>query len=283
MVNDSSIRNSIYSGISALYSDEVIITQTTVTNSSIAGISLTDVESFSIKGCVVIGSNGTGIESIYCGTGELIQNRIYFSTKLGINITGTTSITAFANAIGWNTLGNCFDVNFGNSWNYNFWDDCQEFEEYAIAGPGMNIDHHPTRLLFPELVNPLINHPEDIVVNETSTEFAVVWAPSVLKPNTYIILMNGSIYQECEWDGSLVVFQIGALHNSVYNFTIIVIDSMGQTISDSVFVNIEVSSLPTTTPTEIANTILISILMMITPAILASIFILVVYHRRKIR
>ena len=273
-ITNCTIRNVMYDGIIAQHSDNVIVSNTNIHNSSRDGISLLDVDRFTIEGSVVTETNRTGIRILYSSDGEINRNRIYNSNELGVNITESTNVSVYANAIGWNALGNCFD-NSGNVWEYNYWDDCLSLEVE---------DPYPTLLETAETFLPLINHPDDRIVDENCTDWTITWAPSVLEPSSYTILMNDTIFQESEWDGTRIVFQLLSLPNAVHNITIIVLDSHDNTVADSVIVRVDLDILPTaptTSTTETDSTFLITALIVIVPIAIALLFILIQFYRKR--
>jgi hypothetical protein len=269
-VSNCTIRNSVYDGIFAYHSDAVIISHTSIFNSSRDGVSLEGVDGFSVEGSVVTETNRTGIRIISSRDGEINRNRIYFSNELGINITESTNISAYANAIGWNTLGNSID-NSGNTWEYNYWDDYQSIEVD---------DPYPTLLETPETLLPLINHPDDMILDENSTKWIITWAPCVLEPSSYTILINDTTFHETEWNGDRIVFQLWSLQNAAHNITIIVLDSQGNSVVDSVIVRVDLFTLPITT-TGTDSAFIFMIFVVFVPGGIALLFILILFYRKR--
>lgn len=85
--------------------------------------------------------------------------------------------------------------------------------------------------------NPTIDHPSDVSILDNETG-RVSWVPRDLHPETYRIYRNGEIVKNENWNGSSVGTAIAALPADTYNYTLLVIDSSFNSISDTLYVTI---------------------------------------------
>jgi parallel beta-helix repeat protein len=89
-----------------------------------------------------------------------------------------------------------------------------------------------------EITAPTIDSPSDIEYSEGSTGHNITWTPSDSYPDYYIIYRNDSIIDDDEWDGSEIVVSIDGLSYGVYNYTIFVNDTSGNSAVDTVIVTV---------------------------------------------
>lgn len=92
---------------------------------------------------------------------------------------------------------------------------------------------------------PVIDHPDDIEYSEGSIGNTIVWIASDLNPNTFTIFRNHSIIKTSTWTGAPIVQSIDGLAIGVYNFTVLVTDTSGNSISDEVIVTVIIPPEPT--------------------------------------
>ncbi len=92
---------------------------------------------------------------------------------------------------------------------------------------------------------PEINHPSDIEYSEGSTGSSIVWTPTDSNPDSYRILRNGTELESGDWDGSTIEIDVDGLSLGVYNYTLIVNNTKGVSVSDIVFVTVYDGTPPT--------------------------------------
>jgi hypothetical protein len=100
-----------------------------------------------------------------------------------------------------------------------------------------------------DTTSPTINHPSDLIYEIGTTGHTIEWTPSDLYPGSYQILRNGVPIVSGSWDGSSISVSVDGLAGGTYNYTIIVADSSGNLVIDSVSVAVLGETTLTTTPT----------------------------------
>jgi len=90
---------------------------------------------------------------------------------------------------------------------------------------------------------PIINHPSDIVYNHTDTGHSITWMPIDLYPSSFKVLCNGTVILDSGWNGSSITVSVDGLELGRYNFTILVKDTSGNSVTDEVWVTVIVHPL----------------------------------------
>ncbi|MFW9848222.1 MAG: hypothetical protein ACFFF4_03735 [Candidatus Thorarchaeota archaeon] len=93
-----------------------------------------------------------------------------------------------------------------------------------------------------DTTSPIIDAPEDIVFQEGTDGHSIVWTPQDFNPVNYEIYQNDILVQEGEWDGGQISYNIDGLTMGSYNYTIIVYDVRGFSATDSVLVDVTMST-----------------------------------------
>ncbi len=114
-----------------------------------------------------------------------------------------------------------------------------------------------------DVTPPTVSQPADVVVRENETT-AITWLASDENPFTYQILINGSVVDSGNWQNGPITFTInpaalGLRVNATYNVTIVILDSFGNQVTDSVFVTVisdEEDSVSSKEQKDFINTIL---------------------------
>ncbi|MCY3410000.1 MAG: BspA family leucine-rich repeat surface protein [Candidatus Heimdallarchaeota archaeon] len=91
---------------------------------------------------------------------------------------------------------------------------------------------------------PQITSPEDLSFESGTTGNTITWQGNERNPYYYRIYLNGTQIAGLEWDGADVSLQLDNFLPHGYNFTIILYDSSGNTVSDTVMVSIIDSTAP---------------------------------------
>jgi parallel beta-helix repeat protein len=97
-----------------------------------------------------------------------------------------------------------------------------------------------------DLTPPEIDNPDDIVVDYPIHSRNHWWIASDDYPNKYVILKNGTPEQSDSWVSmNPITIQVGSQPVGVYNYTIIVNDTSGNEVTDTVFLFIRDATYPT--------------------------------------
>lgn len=97
----------------------------------------------------------------------------------------------------------------------------------------------------------------DVTFTEGTTGYNITWSPSDAHPVSYEILFDGSLLRSGLWNSTeeSIVVSLDGLTTGPYNYTVILTDIGGNTVSDTVIVTVtEVSTTTTTTTTTTNNT-----------------------------
>lgn len=102
-----------------------------------------------------------------------------------------------------------------------------------------------------DIVDPIIDHPQDVTYVEGETGNTITWNPSDDYPESYQILKDGIEVKSGAWNSSLETISISVddLAPGSYNYTIIVTDEGDNTALDTVDVIVSVPTTTTTTTT----------------------------------
>ncbi len=85
---------------------------------------------------------------------------------------------------------------------------------------------------------PIINSSPDIEYMVGDTGYNITWTPVDAYPDHYEVFMNGMLYDSGEWNGSEIVLVVDGHDVGVYNYSIVVYDTLGQNAMDTVFVEV---------------------------------------------
>ncbi len=93
-----------------------------------------------------------------------------------------------------------------------------------------------------DITPPVVSHPADVTLRENET-VTLTWAVNDDNPATYQIFINGSLVVTNSWQNGDITFtidpqQLNMSANDVYNVTIVVKDSFGNQIKDTVMVTV---------------------------------------------
>ncbi|TFG29091.1 hypothetical protein EU527_16415 [Candidatus Thorarchaeota archaeon] len=86
---------------------------------------------------------------------------------------------------------------------------------------------------------PVLNHPEDIVVDLNQEDVNITWLPIDGHPSQYSIYQNGTLIDSDYWSsGAIIILYIDTTFLGWSNYTIVIIDTLGNLASDSVMVHV---------------------------------------------
>jgi plastocyanin len=101
-----------------------------------------------------------------------------------------------------------------------------------------------------DTIDPAIDSPDDIEIYEGDVGEFVTWDPTDGRPDHYVILEDGITVAGNDWNSTseTISYSLDGLSVGEYNYTCIVWDAVGNSVSDSVIVTVsEVITTPTTT------------------------------------
>ncbi|MHA2254321.1 MAG: hypothetical protein ACXAD7_28510, partial [Candidatus Kariarchaeaceae archaeon] len=97
-----------------------------------------------------------------------------------------------------------------------------------------------------DIYNPLINSPTDFNYIEGTPGNSISWNGTDDYPENYFIYQNTTLNATGSWlSGVPIVYNIDGRMKGIYNFTIVLFDSSGNSVSDTVMVTITDEDLPT--------------------------------------
>jgi parallel beta-helix repeat protein len=176
---------------------------------------------------------------------NISKNVVFRNRAHGIYLDSSSSDNRiFHNEICRNLDGNAYDAGYWNMWDDgdsmgNFWSDCPEVGVYQIEGGADSRDRYPMALGYNCERAPIINHPEDIFLNLESYPAVVVqWDVWDSDPERYHIFVNDNLFINETWNGDVVSIELQNLESGTYNITIVLIDTTGYTVSDSIMVSL---------------------------------------------
>ncbi len=89
-----------------------------------------------------------------------------------------------------------------------------------------------------DTTNPTINSPNDITYVRGETGNSITWSPSDEFPSSYVIQRGGVEVDAGSWDGTSISWSVDGLEAGTYQFTLIVVDTSGNSNTDSVIVTV---------------------------------------------
>ncbi len=101
---------------------------------------------------------------------------------------------------------------------------------------------------------PYLSSPDDITYEVGTSDLEIFWDASDFNPANYTVYLNSTIDYAAPWNGNPIWYNIEGLDVGVYNYTIILEDTSGQAVSDTVFVFVIPASTTTLTTTETSTT-----------------------------
>jgi parallel beta-helix repeat protein len=106
-------------------------------------------------------------------------------------------------------------------------------------------------------IEPFVDAPYgNIVYEQGTTGNSIYWNATDFNPANYTVYKNSSIDAVNQWNGLPITYSVDGLATGIYNYTIVIVDTSGQTAINTVLVTVqEASTTPTTTePTTTATT-----------------------------
>jgi len=107
-----------------------------------------------------------------------------------------------------------------------------------------------------DTIAPLIDSPVDIEYVLGSTGNSITWHGSDLNPESYTVFRNESSIKDATWNSSSesITVLVDGLTSGVYNYTLMLLDQGGNTVTDMVLVTVVLPTTTTTTPPPTTTT-----------------------------
>ncbi|MFW9843098.1 MAG: right-handed parallel beta-helix repeat-containing protein [Candidatus Thorarchaeota archaeon] len=196
---------------------------------------------------------GSPIDGVYMDftSGVIVtDNKIYGNMGFGINVRSYALYSEiYNNMIGFNEGGNAADAGIFNEWDDgasvgNIWSDYSGSGTYAV---GIGTDNYPLGF---------INWQDDVQYNVSASVPPVTWDIRLPNPDSYEIWWNGSISIQGTLNSSLdhITKSIEGLSVGNYNLTLVVFDSSGYSLVDTVIITVSEETTTTTTTTATTTT-----------------------------
>jgi hypothetical protein len=106
------------------------------------------------------------------------------------------------------------------------------YEQYSVDSVIITIE---------DTIAPILNHPVNILIHPGDTDISLSWEPNDLKPDSYEIYQNGSLITTGTWNNTAaIIYNLTNLQPGAYEYQVIVYDSSGNSVSDTVLVVVEI-------------------------------------------
>ena len=204
-----------------------------------------------------ISGNEEGV-SVASSSNNTVLNNTISGNNYGVYLhPSSDNNLIYLNIIADNNNGNARDYGTGNHWNStvtgNYWSDYTGTGVYHVPGSAGSIDYYP--FVYPrETTPPTIDHPADMDFEEGTTGNTIEWNPSDAHPSHHVVYRNGTEVVSDSWDGGSVTIEVDGLSVGVYNYTIVVYDTSGNSASDTVLAIVLPQTTITTTTTTSTTT-----------------------------
>ncbi|MHA1882048.1 MAG: FKBP-type peptidyl-prolyl cis-trans isomerase [Candidatus Thorarchaeota archaeon] len=127
----------------------------------------------------------------------------------------------------WNTTLNTDDYDLGE---HTLW--------FNATDPSNVVVSLHFNVTFVDYSAPEIDSPPDIEIEGSPVGYSITWHPYDGRPDWLLLLLNGSEIVSSNWDGGEIQVDLDSLDLGVYNYTVVVTDTEGHQVSDSVIVTI---------------------------------------------
>ncbi|NHJ14451.1 MAG: right-handed parallel beta-helix repeat-containing protein [Candidatus Thorarchaeota archaeon] len=201
------------------------------------------------RNCVVTGNiarNNSGNGFTFGGaeitSGSIVRKNVaIYNLGYGFRFNNQSSNNVvFRNVIGWNEMGNAIDNGEGNSFDDqiskgNAWSDYSGSGTYLVSGDAASVDHYPHTA---NLAAPTITPLNDIEIASDTPNQWLNWSVASGLPKSYEIFRNGILVSSGEWDESWIALALTGLQEGEYNFTLRVVDLLGNEVTSTVMVTV---------------------------------------------
>ena len=270
VIRDNVITNSASHGIEIQNSINSTIHNNRVDHSTQTGIYVSGCENTTVSHNEVSFNGVNGIQLVSSHNSSVIFNTVYNHTAGGANsivfiLTNTTEVlnntifngvngiymasNSHQNQIYYNVISQCsstnaYDDGTQNVWDDgtvlgNYWDDYDFVSPYNISGGAGSQDRYPQSSI------PICNHPPDRSISEGSTGYNITWLTSGRYLDTYYLYRNSSLIETGAWNHYTFVISLDGLVKGLYNYTLVLKDSNGETATDTVWIWVSDTTAPT--------------------------------------
>jgi parallel beta-helix repeat protein len=260
--NNTLVSNSIsgnsHFGVVLAYSSDNTLMNNNISGNHADGVYIVSSSNNTLVNNTISGNSQYGVHLSSSSNNTLVNNNISANHADGVYICFSSDTNfIYLNVIADNDDGNAIDGGTDNHWNItgrgNYWSDHTGTGVYHIPGGAGSIDYYPF-IYPPETTTPTIDQPADIDYVEGTTGNTIIWTPSDAHPSHYVVYRNGTEVALASWDGSSITVEVDSLNVGTYVCRIVVYDTSGNWVSDTVLV-IVLSQTTTTTTTTTSTTI----------------------------
>jgi parallel beta-helix repeat protein len=236
-MNDNIVSNNSGYGAYLFYADRMILLNNTFEHNANHGAYLTGSFNASIRENTFRYNGMDGVSIWSSDNCRVINNTASYNSNYGIMLHhNSDNTTVYGNIIVSNVIGNGYGYQSSNTWDDgvsrgNYWSDYYGPGEYSIPGPGGNVDRYPSG------PTQVADH-SDIQYHLGTTGHSITWVANSGFPDAYAVFLNGTEIDSGAWDGSSVTVSIDGRPVGVFNYTLLVNDTLGEWARDSVMVTV---------------------------------------------
>ncbi|MHA1224301.1 MAG: right-handed parallel beta-helix repeat-containing protein [Candidatus Heimdallarchaeaceae archaeon] len=168
------------------------------------------------------------------------QNNINYTIYLSSSVTNSSLYNNSFYLSNLNGTSQAYDSGINNVWYNsteligNLWSDWNGTGSYSIDGTALSLDLYPI-----DYQLQLIETPEDYSFLENTSGYNLIWVAMDNNPDFYKIYRNDTEIQTGTWSSGIPIsLSIDGLSVGVYNYTILLNDTLGNTIKDTVWVTV---------------------------------------------
>jgi parallel beta-helix repeat protein len=248
----SFVNNTVYNNVRGLVCDSsshnCSLTGNMATWNDDEGIRLDGSDDCSLIGNTICENLLDGI--VFANSHDCLFTFNYVQYNLGIGIQtdpNSGGDTIYGNIVGWNLAHNAFDDGSDNMWDDgisvgNMWGDHKGQGVYGIPGLAGAVDRYPSKA---DTISPSIDSPDDVQYELGSSGNKIRWSLHDDHPESYWVFQNNEMIESGSWSGLEIVVDIDGLSVNEYNYTLVVSDTCGNSVYDTVFVTVADTIAPT--------------------------------------
>lgn len=237
IMNDNIVSNNSGYGAYLFYVDRMILLNNTFEHNANHGAYLTASFNASIRENTFNYNGQDGVSIWTSDNCRVINNTASYNSNYGIMLHhGSDNTTVYGNIIVSNVVGNGYGYQSTNIWDDgvsrgNYWSDYYGPSEYSIPGPGGNVDRYPSG------PTQVADH-SNIQYHLGTTGHSITWVANSGSPDAYAVFLDGTEIDSGAWDGSSVTVSVDGHPVGIFNYTLLVNDTMGEWANDSVIVTV---------------------------------------------
>ncbi len=234
-INDNIVSNNLGYGAYLFYADRAILLNNTFEYNANHGAYFSASFNASIRENTFSYNGVDGLSVWTSDNFRIINNTASYNSNYGIMLHHfSDNTTVYGNIIVSNVVGNGYGYQSSNTWDDgvsrgNYWSDYYGPGEYSIPGPGGNVDRHPSG------PTQVADH-SNIQYHLGTTGHSITWVANSGSPDAYAVFLDGTEIDSGAWDGSSVTVLIDGHPVGIFNYTLLVNDTLGEWADDSVIV-----------------------------------------------